>query len=93
MLRVVSVIMSTITSQWQVTIPQDVRKEMALKVGQQIVWEVEGGKLAGRRIRSVGELSGCFKQDTSATRREDCAQAFANAAVARHERICRVIRA
>ena len=40
-------IISTITSKWQVTIPEDVRKEIPLKVGQRIVWEVEGGKLVG----------------------------------------------
>jgi bifunctional DNA-binding transcriptional regulator/antitoxin component of YhaV-PrlF toxin-antitoxin module len=82
-------IVSTITSKWQVTIPEDVRKEIPLKVGQRIVWEVEGDKLVGRRVRSVSELSGCFCSDTPATGVKDSAQAFANAAVARHHRISR----
>ena len=59
---------STITSKWQVTIPEDVRKEMPLKIGQRIAWEVEGGKLVGRRVRSISELSGCFKSDAISAR-------------------------
>jgi len=61
-------VISTITSKWQITIPEDVRKEIPLKIGQRITWEVEGGKLVGRRILSISELSGCLKSAAAATR-------------------------
>jgi len=78
---------STITSKWQVTIPEDVRKEIPLKVGQRIVWEVEGDKLVGRRLRSLGELSGCFKSDGAFPGGKDLPGDFAKVALDRHERI------
>jgi bifunctional DNA-binding transcriptional regulator/antitoxin component of YhaV-PrlF toxin-antitoxin module len=82
-------IVSTITSKWQVTIPEDVRKEIPLKVGQRIAWEIEGGKLVGRRVRSIGELSGCLKSAAAPPRGKDSPGGFAKAALARHERIAR----
>jgi len=78
---------STITSKWQVTIPGDVRKELPLKVGQRLFWEVEGDKLVGRRVRSISELSGCFKPNAPVTGKADSAEALAKAALARHDRI------
>jgi bifunctional DNA-binding transcriptional regulator/antitoxin component of YhaV-PrlF toxin-antitoxin module len=87
MLITMSNIVSTITSKWQVTIPEDVRKEMPLKVGQRIVWEVKGDKLVGRRLRSISELAGCFKSEPLATGEKDAAKAFAKAAALRHDRI------
>ena len=80
-------IVSTITSKWQVTIPEDVRKELPFKVGQRIVWEVEGDKLVGRRVRSISELSGCFKSAAPPSRGKDAPGAFAKAVLARHDRI------
>ena len=80
-------IISTITSKWQVTIPEDVRKELPLKVGHRIVWEVEGEKLVGRRVRSISELSGCFKSDTAPAKGKDAPSDFAKAALARHDRL------
>jgi len=87
MLIRMSGIVSTITSKWQVTIPEDVRKELPFKIGQRIVWEVEGDKLVGRRIRSIGELSGCLKSEAASPKNKDRQDAFAKAAVARHDRI------
>jgi bifunctional DNA-binding transcriptional regulator/antitoxin component of YhaV-PrlF toxin-antitoxin module len=78
---------STITSKWQVTLPEDVRKEFPLKIGQRIAWEVEGDKLIGRRVRSLGELAGCLKSDDPPG--DDDQGSFAQAAVARHARITR----
>jgi bifunctional DNA-binding transcriptional regulator/antitoxin component of YhaV-PrlF toxin-antitoxin module len=80
---------STITSKWQVTIPQVVRKKMTLKIGQRIAWEVEGGKLVGRRVRSVRELAGCFKSNGAPARGRDSMGDFAKAAIARYDRISR----
>ena len=87
MLTTMSNMASTITSKWQVTIPGDVRKEIPLKIGQRIVWEVEGDKLVGRRLRSISELSGCFKSHAPVTGKQDSAEALAKAALARHDRI------
>jgi bifunctional DNA-binding transcriptional regulator/antitoxin component of YhaV-PrlF toxin-antitoxin module len=81
---------STITSKWQVTIPEDVRKELPLKIGQRIVWEVQGDKLVGRRVRSIRELSGCFKPAAPVPPvKKDSPGEFAKAALARHDRIAR----
>jgi bifunctional DNA-binding transcriptional regulator/antitoxin component of YhaV-PrlF toxin-antitoxin module len=80
-------VISTITSKWQVTIPEDVRKEIPLKIGQRIVWEVEGDKLVGRRIRSMSELSGCLKSTAAPSKGNGSLGAFAEAAMARHDRI------
>ena len=83
-------ITSTITSKWQVTIPEEVRKEITLKVGQRIAWEVEGDKLVARRVPSISELSGCFKSDAPGDNEADSRRAFAKAAMARHNRISRL---
>jgi bifunctional DNA-binding transcriptional regulator/antitoxin component of YhaV-PrlF toxin-antitoxin module len=80
---------STVNYKWQVTIPEGVRKEITLKVGQRIAWEVEGGKLVGRRVRSVRELAGCFKPDGASGRGRDSIGDFASAAIARHDRVSR----
>lgn len=78
---------STITSKWQVTIPEDVRKDWPLKVGQRIVWEVQGDKLVGQRLRSMSELSGCLKSPPG--KKAAFPRALTEAALARHERISR----
>jgi bifunctional DNA-binding transcriptional regulator/antitoxin component of YhaV-PrlF toxin-antitoxin module len=80
-------VVSTITSKWQITIPEDVRKDLPFKIGQRIVWEVEGDKLVGRRVRSISELSGCFKSAAAPPKSKDAPGAFAKAALARHDRI------
>jgi bifunctional DNA-binding transcriptional regulator/antitoxin component of YhaV-PrlF toxin-antitoxin module len=80
---------STITSKWQVTIPEDVRKEIPFKVGQRIAWEVEGDKLVGRRIRSMSELAGSLKSVATVPRSKDSPGGFAQAALARHDRIAK----
>lgn len=80
---------STITSKWQITLPEEVRKEIALRIGQRIVWQVEGEKLVGRRVRSVKELAGCLKCDDSNPREAGSSAAFGEAAVERHDRLSR----
>lgn len=87
MLRNMGNIVSTITSKWQVTIPEDVRKDIPLKVGQRIAWEVEGDKLVGRRIRSISELSGCLKSNAARSKGKGAPGTFAGAALARHDRL------
>jgi bifunctional DNA-binding transcriptional regulator/antitoxin component of YhaV-PrlF toxin-antitoxin module len=53
---------STITSKWQVTIPEEVRSELPLRIGQRISWEVEGDRIIGRRVRSARELAGSLSK-------------------------------
>ncbi len=80
-------ITSTITSKWQVTIPEEVRKDLPLRVGQRIAWEVEGEKLVGRRVRSITELAGCLKAGGPPSDADSDPGAFSKAAVARDERL------
>jgi bifunctional DNA-binding transcriptional regulator/antitoxin component of YhaV-PrlF toxin-antitoxin module len=80
---------STITSKWQVTIPEEVRKDLPFKVGQKISWEIEGDKLVGRRIRSISELAGCLKSGALPADSDDDQGAFDNAVLARYDRISR----
>ncbi len=80
-------VISTITSKWQVTIPEDVRKGIPLKIGQRIAWEVEDGKLVGRRVRSISELSGCLKSSAAPPKGKGSPGAFAEAVMSRHDRI------
>ena len=89
MLIVMRNAMSTITSKWQVTIPEEVRKELPFKIGQRIVWEVQGDRIVGRRVRSLSELSGCLKPDAPINGGRNSPAEFAKAAVARHERIAK----
>lgn len=78
---------STITSKWQITIPEGVRKELPLKVGQRIAWEIEGDRLVGRRVQSISELAGCLKAGGPPSGGRDDSGAFAQAAVDRDKRV------
>jgi bifunctional DNA-binding transcriptional regulator/antitoxin component of YhaV-PrlF toxin-antitoxin module len=80
---------STITSKWQVTIPEGVRKNLPFAIGQRIVWEVEGDKLVGRRVRSVRELAGSLKSTAVSSRIKEAPSEVGGAALARHDRIAR----
>jgi bifunctional DNA-binding transcriptional regulator/antitoxin component of YhaV-PrlF toxin-antitoxin module len=85
---IMSSTVSTITSKWQITIPEDVRKDLPLEIGQRIVWEVKGDKLVGRRVRSIRELSGSFKPGAR-SKGENSRSDFGKAALSRHDRISR----
>jgi bifunctional DNA-binding transcriptional regulator/antitoxin component of YhaV-PrlF toxin-antitoxin module len=76
---------STITSKWQITIPEDVRKVIPFKIGQRIVWEVEGDTIVGRRVRTMADLAGCLKSDAPIA--TDDQGSFSRAAIERHDRI------
>lgn len=53
-----------ITSKWQVTIPEEIRKEVpSLEIGQRLRWEVVDGVLTAKPVRSIQELAGCLKTD------------------------------
>jgi bifunctional DNA-binding transcriptional regulator/antitoxin component of YhaV-PrlF toxin-antitoxin module len=80
---------STITSKWQVTIPEEVRKDMPLQVGQRIAWSVQGDKIIGQRVLSILELAGCLKSDPVVTGGAEGPDELSQAALARHERLTR----
>ncbi len=53
-----------ITSKWQVTIPEEIRKEVpSLEIGQRLRWEVVDGVLTAKPVRGITELAGCLKSD------------------------------
>lgn len=61
-----------ITSKWQVTIPEEIRKEVpSLEIGQRLRWEVVGGVLTATPVRSASELAGCLKTDLPPLSREE----------------------
>ena len=61
-----------ITSKWQVTIPEEIRKEVpSLEIGQRLRWEVVGGVLTAKPVRSISELAGCLKSDRPPLSREE----------------------
>lgn len=50
-----------ISSKWQVTIPEEIRKEgLSLAVGQRLGWEVVDGVLLLIPVRSLMALAGCL---------------------------------
>lgn len=54
---------STITSKWQVTVPEGARKEVAVKAGQRLLWEAREGYWEVRPLPDLAELSGCLSSD------------------------------
>ena len=61
-----------ITSKWQVTIPEEIRKEVpSLEIGQRLRWEVVNGVLTAKPVRSISELAGCLKSDLPPLSREE----------------------
>lgn len=61
MARMTSVV---ITSKWQVTIPEEIRKEVpSLAIGQRLRWEVVDGVLTAIPVRSITALAGCLRSD------------------------------
>ena len=78
---------STVTSKFQVTLPEDVRKKFHVDIGEKILWEVHGDFLVGKRLPSLMDLAGCLKSDKPPASEEDFRQAWPGAAVAREKRI------
>ncbi|HEY3862571.1 MAG TPA: AbrB/MazE/SpoVT family DNA-binding domain-containing protein [Verrucomicrobiae bacterium] len=80
-------IVTTVTSKWQVTIPEGVRKELPLEIGQRIAWEIHDGQLVGRKVRSLRELAGSLKSEVKTAKGGGPLGEFAKAAMARHDRV------
>ena len=78
---------STITSKYQITLPEDVRKKFHVDIGGKILWEVQGDILIGKRLPSLMDLAGCLKSDKPPATEADFRRAWPDAAVAREKRI------
>ncbi len=77
---------STVTSKFQVTLPEEVREKFPINIGQKIQWEVQGDMLVGKRLPSLMDLAGCLKSDKAPATDEDISKAWADSAVARDKR-------
>ncbi len=77
---------STVTSKYQVTLPEDVREKFPITIGQKIQWEVQGDMLVGKRLPSLMDLAGCLKSSKPPATGADITRAWAEAAVARDKR-------
>ena len=74
-------------SKFQITLPEDVRRQLQIDVGDRIQWEVRGDVLVGKRLPSILELAGCLKSSKPPATDEDIAKSWPAAAVARENRI------
>lgn len=77
---------STVTSKFQVTLPDGVREKLPIAIGDKIHWEVQGDMLVGKRLPSLMDLAGCLKSDKAPATDEDITKAWADSAVARDKR-------
>ena len=79
---------STVTSKYQVTLPEEVREKFHIDIGQKIQWEVHGDALVGKRLPSLMDLAGCLKSDKPmpVATDQDITNAWADAAIARDKR-------
>ena len=56
---------TTVTTNMQVTIPEEVRRMFPVQAGSRLAWSVEGETLVARRVRGVSELQGCLKSEVA----------------------------
>lgn len=78
--------MSTVTSKFQVTLPEEVREKFRINIGQKIQWEVHGDSLVGKRLPSLMDLAGCMKSDRPPATDAEISGAWPSAAIARDQR-------
>ena len=57
------VLTSKVTTKGQATIPEELRRELSIKPGQRLVWEIGGGKLIALLARDLLDLSGSLKSE------------------------------
>ena len=56
-------LLSTITSKGQTTIPEELRKDLALEPGQRLLWEKVDGKLVATPAGDLMALAGSLLSD------------------------------
>lgn len=78
---------STISSKWQITIPEEIRSRFAVNIGQRIAWQVQGDSLVGHRVRKAGQLAGALRPIRKGRARDASKTAFAEAASRRDARL------
>ena len=70
-----AVLVSTLTSKGQTTIPEPARDALPLKPGQRLAWEINDGFLTVRPVRDLSALAGCLKGDQPSVSVDDMKQA------------------
>lgn len=84
---------TTVTSKWQTTIPNEIRHHAGIQVGEQLSWTVGSkGELIASRLPKLSDLAGCLggsppKQKSA--KRKSTHKAMEEAAVRRHKRIAK----
>lgn len=80
---------STVTSKWQVTIPEAIRKALEVQVGERLAWEVKDSlALTARRLPRLSSLAGCLgSPDGAPAVKAEGKSAWAEVSVSRHKRI------
>jgi len=52
---------TTITSKWQTTIPNEIRHHAGVQVGEKLSWTIgSNGELIARRLPKLSDLAGCL---------------------------------
>lgn len=64
-------LLSTITSKGQTTIPEQLRKDLALEPGHRLLWEQVDGKLIATPTGDLMALAGALKSDKSCLPKEE----------------------
>ena len=78
---------STVTSKFQVTLPEEVRKQFQVDIGEKIQWEVQGDILVGKRLPSLMDMAGALKSSRPTASGEEMSKSWGTAGAARDKRI------
>ena len=58
-----AVMVSTISTKGQTTIPEDIRKELSLQPGDRVMWELVNGQLIGTPTGDLMSLAGSLRSE------------------------------
>ena len=58
-----TVIMSTVSTKGQTTIPEELRKELSIEPGHRLLWENVNGKLVATPAGNLMDLAGSLRSD------------------------------
>lgn len=79
-------LITTVTSKGQATIPSSIRKKLGLKPGERVIFEEEGDKVVVRKIPHLLDLMGSIKT-TKKYNQKAINKAIGKMLAARHQRI------